>query len=67
MRHGHAMPVDRIGDFAGRGRATRIEMGDDLVPEKVEISPRFRASSLLAAEETNVKVTGGGQIVNRKG
>jgi hypothetical protein len=41
-------------------------MRDDLMPEKIEINPRLRASAFFAAENFAVKTPRFRQIFNRK-
>ena len=59
------MAVDRIGVPARRHR--RVEMGDDLVAEEIEVDPFVRASPLRAAEQAAVEGARGLEIVDRKG
>ena len=66
MRHRHMIAVDRVG--VGRDcDLRRIEMGDDLVAEKVEIDPLIRVAALGAAERAAIEGAGGLEIVDGKG
>ena len=60
-----AVPVDMVARAVSRlaGR----EMGDDLMPEEVEIHPFRGRATFGAAHRLAVKGTGGGQIVDGKG
>ncbi len=65
MRHRHVMAIHRIGDR--HGLCCGVKMGDDLMPEQVEINPLRGTAPLRTAQYATVKGACGGKIVNGKG
>ena len=65
MRDRDVVAVDRI--VVAPRLAMRIEMGDDLMPEKVEIDPLRRAPPFRAAEQAAVKGARRVEVVDGKG
>jgi len=58
----HVMAVDGV---AGLGcRRSRDEMGDDLVPEEIEVDPFVRVSSLRTAQQAAIEFAGFSEISN---
>lgn len=45
----------------------RRKMGHDLVPVEIEIDPVGRATAFRAAEQVAIKLTGGRNVMDRKG
>jgi len=64
MRHRHIMPVHGIADPLP---ATMfIQMRHDLVPEKIEIDPAIRRSTLSTAQNIAIEAARGGKVMNGK-
>ena len=65
MRHGHIMPIDRIGrrNRAGIG----VEVRHDLVAVEIKVDPMFRTTALTAAKHAPVERAGGLKIMDGKG
>ena len=64
MAHRHRIAVDLRG--SGRSRLG-TQMGDDLMPEKIEIDPVVGTAPFFAAKQFTIKLPGAGQIVHWKG
>jgi hypothetical protein len=64
VRTRHAMTVNRARCTVAYGR--RLQVGDDLVAEQIEIDPGWVAPALVAAEYIPVEHTCGGEVVHRE-
>lgn len=70
MRYRHVMAVNRVlvqvlvRPFLHL--IQRLVVGNDLVPVKVEVNPRVRASAFSTSQQTTIETTRGIEIVHRK-
>jgi predicted regulator of amino acid metabolism with ACT domain len=59
------MAIDRVVMWIAAA-GIRLQMGDDLMAEEIEVDPLRRAAAFGAAERRSVKMPGGSKVVNRK-
>lgn len=65
MPDGHLLSVNRAGHDAGA--FFRRQMGNDLMPEEIEIDPGFGRPALATPQQSTIKLPGLGQVIDRKG